>query len=329
MIIKTSFVPASGVEGMPKLNPSLVGMMMDILVVNNYITSKQMLSDINSKIDIREMYSSSQIDWLARLKPSFRKNRIHEETIHKYWKSKVTVHLDHTTGITEFQVVAFTPKDAKKIADEILVLSEQLVNRLSERAKKNTLEFAKAEVEEYRAKAIETLSLMAAFQERVQQVDPEAFAVARSKIEAALEGELTGLETQLDLMRKSLSEDAPGIALGKERTAVLAAKLAKERAKSTMSQGGESAAQILSGFAKVKLETEFAAKAYLSSLKSLEFARMEAQKQTIFLETFDEPRVPDSSEYPRRLTNTFVVFVSSLLIWAVGGLMIAAAREHI
>jgi capsular polysaccharide transport system permease protein len=330
MVIKSSSSSAGAGEGLALLGIiSPASTMIDVLVVNKYITSKQMLTDLGVNLDVRALYSAPKIDWISRLKPDFGEDLIHEEDLHKYWASKVTVHFDPGTGISEFAVRAFNPEDAKKIADDILVLSEKLVNRLSARAKKDALDFAKLEVDDYRKKAIDALAALAAFQERVQQVNPEAFARARSEIEGSLEGELTKLETQLDLMRKNLPEAAPGIVLGKERTSVLAEKLAQERAKSTLSQGGGSAAQILSEFAKVKLETEFAAQAYISSLRSLEVARLQAQKQALFLEAFDKPQLPESAEYPHRFTNTLLVFVVSLLVWGIGGLLVAAVREHI
>ena len=330
MVIKSSSSSAGAGEGLALLGIiSPASTMIDVLVVNKYITSKQMLADLGVNLDVRALYSAPNIDWISRLKPDFGEDLIHEEDLHKYWANKVTVHYDPGTGISEFAVRAFNPEDAKKIADDILVLSEKLVNRLSARAKKDALDFAKLEVDDYRKKAIDALAALAAFQERVQQVNPEAFARARSEIEGSLEGELTKLETQLDLMRKNLPEAAPGIVLGKERTSVLAEKLAQERAKSTLSQGGGSAAQILSEFAKVKLETEFAAQAYISSLKSLEVARLQAQKQALFLEAFDKPQLPETAEYPHRFTNTLLVFVVSLLVWGIGGLLVAAAREHI
>jgi capsular polysaccharide transport system permease protein len=330
IVIKSSSTSSGMGEGLTLMGlVSPASTMMDILVVNKYITSKQMLSDLGDKLDIRALYSGPQIDWISRLKADFGEDHIEEEDLHKYWASKVTVHFDPLTGISEFQVRAFKPEDAKKTADEIVILSEKLVNRLSERAKADALHFAKMEVEEYRKKAIEAFGSMVAFQERVQKLDPEAYVKVRSEIEGTLEGNLATLETQLELMRKNLPEGAPGITVGKDRAAVLSEKLAKERAKSTLSQGGESAAQVLSQFAKMKLETEFAATAYSSSLKSLEMARLKAQQQALFLEAFNKPHLPESAEYPLRFTNTLLVFVVSLLVWGIGGLLLAAAREHI
>jgi capsular polysaccharide transport system permease protein len=66
----------------------------------------------------------------------------------------------------------------------------------------------------------------------------------------------------------------------------------------------------------------------MSSLASLESARVEAIRQNLYLETFVRPHLPQIPEYPRALLNTLLVFVVSFLIWAIGGLMVSAAREH-
>jgi len=56
---------------------------------------------------------------------------------------------------------------------------------------------------------------------------------------------------------------------------------------------------------------------------------LKAQQQALFLEAFNKPHLPESAEYPLRFTNTLLVFVVSLLVWGIGGLLLAAAREHI
>ena len=110
--------------------------------------------------------------------------------------------------------------------------------------------------------------------------------------------------------------------------AVIERQLIAERAKSTVSSGGDSAAQILNEFAKLKLENEFATQAYMSSLASLESARLEAIRQNLYLETFIRPHLPQIPEYPQALLNTLLVLVVSFLVWGIGGLLISAAREH-
>jgi capsular polysaccharide transport system permease protein len=301
----------------------------DMMVVNDYMMSMQMIKDLAPRIDLRSLYDTPRVDWLARLKPSFRQDKVSDERLLEYWQKMAVVHYDTTTGLSTFEVRAFTDEDAKKIADEVFALGEALVNRLSQRAQDDALSLARTEVETYRERAIASLDALQAFQERAQQVDPEAFAQARAQIQTGVEQELTQLQAQLDVLRKNLPEDAPGIVQVKDRLASMEKQLATERVRSTRSESGESAAQILNEFAKLRLETEFATKAYLSSLASLESARLEAIRQNLYLETFVRPQLPQVPQYPKAILNVLLVAVISLLVWSIGGLMVSAIREHI
>jgi capsular polysaccharide transport system permease protein len=301
----------------------------DMMVVNDYITSMQMIKDLAQCINLRALFDTPQADRLARLKPGLREETISDETLLKYWQKMALVHYDSTTGLSQFEVRAFSADDAKAIADQVFALSESLVNRLTERAQQDALSLARQEVETYRERAIASLDALQAFQERAQQVDPEAFAQARAQIQAGVEQELTQLQAQLDVLRKNLPEDAPGITQVKDRLASMEKQLATERVRSTVSETGESAAQILNEFAKLRLESEFATQAYMSSLASLESARLEAIRQNLYLETFVRPHTPQVPEYPKGLLSVLLVFVISFLAWAIGGLMVSAAREHV
>jgi capsular polysaccharide transport system permease protein len=301
----------------------------DMLIVNDYIASPQIIDDLAPRVDLRAMYTKSDIDWLARLKPPAGQDSISNETLLKYWRKMAVVHFDISTGISAFEVRAFTPADAKKIADEVFDLSEELVNRLATRAREDALALAKKEVETYRQRALTALDELQAFQERAKQVDPQAFAAARSQIQAGVEQELSQLQGQLDVLRKNLPENAPGIIQIKDRLTVMEQQLTAERKKSTVSPSGDSAAEILNEFAKLKLESEFATQAYMSSLASLESARLEAIRQNLYLETFVRPQLAQIPEYPQALLNVLLVFVVSFLVWGIGALLVSSARQHI
>jgi len=301
----------------------------DMMVVNDYIVSMQIIKDLAPRIDLRGLYETPQADQLARLKPGLREETISDETLLKYWQKMAVVHYDSTTGLSQFEVRAFSADDAKAIADQVFALSESLVNRLTERAQQDALSLARQEVETYRERAIASLDALQAFQERARQVDPEAFAQARAQIQAGVEQELTQLQTQLDVLRTNLPEDAPGITQVKDRLSSMEKQLATERIRSTVSETGESAAQILNEFAKLRLESEFATQAYMSSLASLESARIEAIRQNLYLETFVSPHLPQIPEYPKAVLNVLLVFVVSFLVWSIGGLLVSAVREHI
>lgn len=321
----------SGLMGMTRLSgaqSSAASVLADMMVVNDYISSQQILADIEPKLDVRALYANQRADWLARLRPPSEGGPISKELLLEYWRKMVRVHFDVTTGISTLEVRAFSADDAQKVAQAVLGLSEDLVNRLSERAQSDTLEFARGEVAAARKKAVEVLDATLAFQERAQQVNPDAYAKTRSEVEAMLEQSKTQLESQLELLRQKLPEEAPTIARAKTRLAVTTQQLATERERSTLTDGA-SAAEVANEFAKLKLEAQFATQAYMSALASLEAARMEAVKKGLYLEAFNQPQKPETAEFPRRTANVLLFLAGSLLVWGIGGLLVATAREHI
>lgn len=298
----------------------------DMFILRDYILSHQILADLEPYIDIRAIYSDPQADRLARLNPE-----VSNEDLLDYWRGMISVRCDMTTGISHLGVRAFTAKEAKQVADNLLRLSEALVNRLSDRAQDDRLGLARRDVEEANKRVVKALDGLHAYQEQAGQVSPEGFVQARSELEAGIEKEVSRYEAQIERLRRDLPDDAPGIRQLRQRLEIARSQLAAERQRSTSSPSdqGASASEIFTEFSKLKLESEFAAKAYDSALASLEQARLEAAKQDRYLEAFVRPQLPDAPEYPRRALNIALVAIGSFLVWSIGGLMVAAIREHL
>jgi capsular polysaccharide transport system permease protein len=298
----------------------------DMFILRDYLLSHQILRDLQPRIDVRAIYSRPQADWWVRLAPD-----VSEEELLEYWRGMVTVRYDITAGISHLGVRAFTAEDAKLVADQILGLGEALVNRLSDRAQTDRVGLAQRDVDSALARVRSTFDGLQDFQQAAGQVNPERFVLARSEIEARLGQEITRYETQLEQLRRELPDEAPNIRQLIKRLDIARRQLAAERERSTASPGesGDSASEVFTEFSKLKLESEFAAKAYDSALASLEQARMEAAKQDRYLEAFVTPQLPDAPEFPRRALNILFVAVGSFLVWSIGSLMIAAIREHL
>lgn len=338
----------SAMEGLPILglvstnSPSA----LDMIMVKEYIESKQIIRDLAPYVNIREMYEDPNADWYARLKqwPSWRQlvtgkvfsegwfTPITEEDVHAFWLTVVAVHHDNTSGVSELSVRAFTAEEAKKLNDSILKLSEALVNRLSLRSQNDALAFSRKEVEDAHTRALAALDKLQELQQKAKQVDPKGYAAVRNEIQANLESRLTQLQGQLDILRRDLPEDAPGIQQIKNRIVVIKEQLLVERLRSTKesTQGEESSAvEILNEFGKRQLEVEFASQAYMSALSSLERARIDALQQSRYLEPFVSPHEPESGEYPSRLFSILLVFFASLLIWGIARMLMSVVWEHL
>lgn len=343
-IIKTrSTTQAAGgglLGGMTAVNPLTI---IDMLVVKEYVESAQVLKDIAPVIDVRKIYSTHNADGWARLKekPDFRRLftgkvwteglyvPVSEEELLKYWNKMVVVNFDMTTGISSLEVRTFAARDSVELAKAVLGLSEALVNRLSERSQSDSLAFARKEVKEAHERAVKSLDELQAFQQTAKQLDPKGYAEARSTIQGDLEASLSEYLAQLNTLRKDLPEDAPGIQQLKNRIGGLQEQLLLQRLEATTSPSKGSAAEVLNEFSKRKLDSDFSTQAYMSALTSLENARRDAAQQSRYLEAFVLPQTPQDAEYPKRLQSIAIVFFGAAVIWAIAGLLIAAAKEHL
>jgi capsular polysaccharide transport system permease protein len=315
----------------------------DMLVVQDYVGSRQILDDLASELNLREIYSTRRADWFARLKPepAFRRllngkifteglmATVSEEDLLDYWRKMASVKFDMTTGIATLQVKAFSAEESLRIAEAVLACGENLVNQLSERSLEDALKFAKAEVAEAQTRATRALDELQSFQAEAQEVDPEGYALARGTLQAKLDADLSLYQSQLELLRKSLPEDAPGILQLKSKILVAQNQIQAERTKSTTQGKNASASEVLNEFAKKKLEVDFSTQAYVSALEYLEAARASAMQQSRYLEAFVRPQLADEAEYPRRLHAVLLVLLASSLLWGIGYLLISAAKEHI
>jgi capsular polysaccharide transport system permease protein len=70
-------------------------------------------------------------------------------------------------------------------------------------------------------------------------------------------------------------------------------------------------------YERLMLEREFAERTFVSALNSLEAARVDAQRQRLYLERISSPNVPDYAAYPYRL------------IFILGTLLLSGTAYHI
>ena len=102
--------------------------------------------------------------------------------------------------------------------------------------------------------------------------------------------------------------------------------IAEERAK--LSGQSDSVVTALTEYERLTLDRELAEKALASAFTSLEAARIEAQRQQLYLETIAQPNLADYPLYPKRAISFAVVVTSCLIVYGIAWLLVASAREH-
>lgn len=301
----------------------LSGGQTDAYAVHEYITSRDGLHDLQRRFDVAgiigrpgvDLFSKYPLPWEGRT----------EESLYKGLQRFVTVGYDSTTGISTLRVEAFRPRDAQALSNALLAGGESLVNRLNERAARNSVEEAIRAEAEAQVRLADVRDRLTAFRNRAGFIDPRLQATESSELIGGLLASLAQLRAE----REQLQAEAPAspqLPALNGRIAAYERQVAAERAKLT---GGEaSLAPNIGVYQNLILEQELADRQLGLATAAVVSARQEARRQALYLERIVSPNLPDKPTEPRRLLAILTVFTSAMLLYGVGWLVWAGVREH-
>lgn len=298
----------------------------DSYIIRNFLVSPDLLRELDEEFGLRDIYSDPAIDVVSRLNP----DKLFEDFV-KYWGWRMETTFDNTSGIVTFEVQAFDPETAVTLANRVLSATDELVNALSEAARRDAVKFATQEVE----RAEESLRVVQAklreFRSTSGSIDPTANARLDAELVASLEVRLSELKTRIAVLAQQVQADAPSLRQIRSEAAALEAALADRRAAVGAAVANRSFASNAEGLARyesLQLEQTFAQQRYASALASLESTRIDADRQQRYLAVFSRPALPEDAIYPQRARDMFLVAFAAFMIWAIGSLLVASIRDH-
>ena len=294
----------------------------DASIVRDYILARDMLDELDRRLDLRGHYSAPRVDTLSRLRPDAT-----EEEFLEYYRDKVEVEVEAGTDITVLTVRAFDADMAQRIAGEIIDLSERLMNRMSERITDDTLRFARRELVQAETLVRDANQAITRFRNESRSIDPGEETAAVLSIVTALESQLAGAKAELLETESVMHSESVQVKTLQNRVAALTQQVESERAR-LASEGGSDLTRLIEGYAPLLLEQELAQHRYSSALASLEVARADAQRKQRYLIPFVKPALPDEATEPDRAMNTLIVFFAASLIYGIGALVVASIYDH-
>jgi capsular polysaccharide transport system permease protein len=296
----------------------------DTAAVQEFIMTRDAVRKLEKQNDLRTILSRPEGDFVTRFRGLlFWRNDF--EALYWCYDHFVSVETDTTSGVTTLLVKAYRPEDAHMIATALLNYSEQLVNELNERARKDALETARREVARAEQRIADIQSELTAYRVKQKMLDPKTASSGVLELIAQMNAAQTQAKAQLAELLKN-SPNSPQIPLVKTRIASLDNLITEERAK--LSGETDSVVAALTEYERLTLDRELAEKALASAFASLEAARLEAQRQQLYLETIAQPNLADYPLYPKRIVSFAVVAASCLLVYGIAWLLVVSAREH-
>jgi capsular polysaccharide transport system permease protein len=329
-------------NGMATLDPSMAllsgftggGGGKDTELVKAFIASNDLLTYLENQLGVSEHFSDSSFDYFSRLSGSAT-----AEKKLTFYHDHVNSDIDVTSGVISVRAQAFTPEFAKSLTELIVERSEWYINKIGHDLAKAQLSFVHNEHDRVEKKLQLAKSELLAFQRRHNLLDPEAEGLALQQITYSLESQIAGKTTELRALRSSMSDGAPLVMQAKEQLLSLQDQLEVERQRLTevTSTGASSSSasgvkslgvnEILTLYSAYKLDIEFAMQAYAASQISLEKSRIEAYRQLKFLVVVESPTLAEQARYPDVIYNLTLFLVVMMMIFGIGKIIFATAKE--
>lgn len=291
--------------------------------VHQFIRSRDAVELLVRDANLRLLLSRPEADPFWRFPGWF--SRDLREKLFEHYLDFVSIRKDSSTGITTLVVQAFRPEDSVRIAQTLLAGSEALINRLNERARRDTIRAAEREVESAKARAFERREELTVFRTRAGTVDPAKSSQNLLETIGKLSFEAAQVNAQLaEALRNS--PQGPQIANFRNRIQAIEQQIVEE--KRQIGGSAQALAPIIADYERLVLEREFADRALASALASLENARIESQRQQLYLERVVEPHAADYPSQPKRLLSIAIVLVLSLSAFLIFRSLINNVRAH-
>jgi capsular polysaccharide transport system permease protein len=295
----------------------------DTAVVEDFIMSRDAVRRLERENDLRALFGRPEGDLVTRFPGILMRSDF--EALFRRYDHFVSIETDHTSGVTALRVKAYRPEDSLTIARALLSYSEQLVNELNERARKDALSTAEQEVDRAQRRVSAIQRQLTAYRVEQKMLDPKSASAGVLELIGQMSAAQATARQQLGELFKN-SPNSPQIPVVQSRIASLDKLIAEERTK--LSGETNSVVATLTEYERLALDRELAEKALASAFTSLEAARLEAQRQQLYLETIAQPNLADYPLYPKRIVSFGMVLVSCLLAYGIAWLLVISAREH-
>ena len=295
----------------------------DTYAVQDYILSRDALREMVEQDEIRALFERPEADFLARF-PNFYTHDSFEH-LFKYYLSHVDVRMDSLTGVSTLTAKTFRADDSRRIAQALLAAGERLVNRMNDRERENALRDARKEVKLAEGRVQEVASRIADFRNRESLLDPNKQSVPILQGIVNLQTKLSSVKLEISQLQKT-SPNSPLLSGARQRALALQGQIDDSKGKITGTDS--SLVPKIRDFDMLTLEQEFAYKQLASATTSLEVARVNADRQQLYLEAIVQPNAPDYAAFPRCFVTLAIVFATLLGVYAMGALLVAGAREH-
>lgn len=294
----------------------------DTYSVQEFMRSRTAIDELAQLLPLKSYYEN-QGDMFSRFNSWGTETE--NEAFYQYFRNFQSISLDSLSGIATLQIRAFNAADAKSINQALLNQGEQLINRLNQRARRDTIMYSEQAVNEAEQNVAQTADALTQYRIKNGVFDLKAQSEVLLSLVSRLQDELINVQTQLEQI-KALSPQNPQIATLKVREKSIQGEIDKQI--KLILGGGQSFATQTAEYQRLVLNNTLAQQQLSTAITALQNAKNEADRKQLYLEIIAQPSEPDLALEPHRLYNILATFFFGLLVYGIVRLLVASIREH-
>ncbi|WP_342714890.1 capsule biosynthesis protein [Nioella sediminis] len=315
--------PAGGLGGL--LGGTTFATVQDSIAVQSFLESREAMLLLDEELGLREHFSAPDIDPLNRLAPD-----ASTEDLYALYSRNLTIGYDPTEGMVRMEVLAADPQLSAAFSQALLRYAEERVDQMSHRLRDDQMAGAR---ESYDAAE----DALASAQLRVVNLQEQTGILSSEAEVGALFNQISTFEIQLQNERLRLDEllsvDRPNqtrVEVAERNIARLEALIEELRSSMTEDASSQvSLARISSELAVAQADLQTRQLMLSQALQALEGARLEAERQSLYLTISVNPVAPDEAAFPRKLENTLLAFLIFSGIYLMLSMTASILREQV
>jgi capsular polysaccharide transport system permease protein len=286
----------------------------DTAIVLAFLESRDLVELVNQDVDLAQVWSIAEDPLYA-----YQGGTI--EDLVDHWASNVVATHDTTTGLVGITIDAFDPDHSQAIAASVLTHTEDLVNRLSERARQDAMAASQDELARTQDKLRAATEAQRTFRDEAGALNPMGSAEAMVAQIAAVEGELAQVRRQIAQLESRIDPNSPQLQNLRVDEAGLLGQIESMRGQA----GGD--AELMARFESLELEKQFAQQAYAGALSAVEQARVRAERAQRYLAVYQEPQLAQRATLPNRPLAAALTLLALFTVWSICALLVRHVRD--
>jgi len=295
----------------------------DLLLLKDHLESVNMVRKLDEKLDLREHYTSNEIDWLSRLESK----DVPIETFYQYMQGMIKVHFDDYAQLLQIRVQAYTPDMAKAVTEALLEEGEKHMNLMGQRLAQEQVDFIDQEAKKLEERLFSARDAILEYQNEYGLVAPTQTIEAIFATVSRLQAELALLEARIKSQQSYQSESAPEVRRLRNEARALEEQIEIEQNKLAR-ESGESLNRVSAEYETLQMRAKFALELYSNALTALESTRVEASRKLKQISVLEYPTLPEFATRPDRLYNITVFTIMAILMAAIVHLIVSVVRDH-